>query len=147
MDVQRIIERLGLEPHPEGGRFVETWRAQERVGDRSAATAIYYLLTAGEESSWHRVDGEEVWHFYLGDPLEHEIVTEIGGVESLVLGSALDAGQHLQRLVPAGAWQRAETIGAWSLVGCTMAPGFEAGGFELAPERWSPVTGDERSDA
>lgn len=138
-----VIARLGLQPHPEGGWFRETWRDNPAGGGRGAGTAIYYLLAAGEESRWHRVDATEIWHFYAGDPLALAIAGPGDGgkrasVTRLVLGAGLDAGQQPQAIVPAGAWQSARPLGAWTLVGCTVAPAFEFAGFELAPEGWAP---------
>lgn len=138
-----IIETLGLRPHPEGGWYAETWReptADER--DRPASTAIYYLLRAGEESRWHRVDATETWHFYAGDALEIRLAaSDDARPERLVLGSDLVAGQRPQIIIPAGWWQAARPLGAWTLVGCTVAPGFRFEGFELAPDGWEPGRG------
>jgi uncharacterized protein len=143
-DVDSIIAALGLQPHPEGGYYVETWRATGKHEERPAGTAIYYLLRAGERSHWHRVDAAEVWHFYAGDPLALSIAAEAGATPPVrhVLGADLDAGQRPQLVVPANAWQAAETMGAWTLVGCTVSPGFRFEGFELAPAGWEPGGGD-----
>jgi uncharacterized protein len=106
----------------------------------AASTAIYFLLAAGERSHWHRVDAVEVWHFYAGAPLALEIArSEKDTVERLVLGNTLTAGERPQIVVPARAWQAAESLGDWTLVGCTVAPGFEFPGFELAPKGWRPI--------
>jgi predicted cupin superfamily sugar epimerase len=139
-DADSIIEALRLRPHPEGGHYVETWRADAPADERPAGTAIYYLLRAGERSHWHRVDAAEVWHFYAGDPLSLSIADASGAAapERYVLGSDLAAGQRPQVVVPARAWQSAEPQGAWSLVGCTVSPGFEFAGFELADPDWEP---------
>lgn len=123
-----IIALLGLQPHPEGGYYAETWRHQPDDGGRGAGTAIYYLLRAGEKSHWHRVDAAEMWHFYAGGPLELRI-----GPETVVLGTDLAAGQRPQWVVPAGVWQAARPLGAWTLVGCTVSPAFQFSGFEMAP--------------
>ncbi len=131
-----IIRNLGLQPHPEGGHFRETFRDPAEIDGRSASTAIYFLLREGERSHWHRADAAEVWHFYAGAPLELEIAD--GARRVVRLGSDLPAGERPQAVVPAGAWQSARSLGAWTLVGCTVAPGFEFAGFELAPEGWSP---------
>ena len=139
-DAQTIIQLLGLEPHPEGGHFRETFRDPSPVGGRAASTAIYFLLARGERSHWHRVDAAEVWHWYAGDPLSLA-VNEGGATTLLRLGADLLAGERPQAVVPAGAWQSAESLGAWTLVGCTVAPGFEFTGFELAPPGWTPGTG------
>jgi predicted cupin superfamily sugar epimerase len=139
MDAAAVIDALGLVPHPEGGHYRETWRHDPGDGTRGAGTAIYFLLAAGERSHWHRVDADELWHFHAGSPLRFQVAaTDRGPVEELVLGADLAAGQEPQRRVPAGWWQAAESQGAWTLVGCTVSPAFEFGGFELAPPGWSP---------
>lgn len=138
-DAAEIIAALTLEPHPEGGRYAQTWREPAADGMRAASTAIYYLLRAGEESRWHRVDATEIWHFYAGAPLELRIThDDATAAEAHRLGNDLAAGQRPQVVVPTGAWQAARSLGAWTLVGCTVAPGFEFEGFELAPEGWEP---------
>ena len=130
-DADEVIALLGLEPHPEGGWYRETWR-------EPATTAIHYLLMAGERSHWHRVDATEIWHFYAGDPMG--LATSANGSEAThhVLGADLAAGQRPQVVVPAGVWQAARPRGAWSLVGCTVAPAFSFEGFEMAPPGWHP---------
>jgi predicted cupin superfamily sugar epimerase len=140
-----IVRLLDLVPHPEGGHFRETFRDHRRVdGGRPASTAIYFLLTRGERSHWHRIDAVEVWHFYAGAPLLLETAAREGAAITRVtlgrmtLGPDLAAGERPQAIVPAGAWQAAESLGAWTLVGCTVAPGFEFERFELAPEGWRP---------
>jgi predicted cupin superfamily sugar epimerase len=133
-----IIALLDLQPHPEGGHFRETWRAAAAPGERAAGTAIYYLLQAGELSHWHRVDADELWHWYAGEPLALSISPDGRSTETLHLGPDLASGARPQRLVPAGAWQSAESLGAWTLVGCTVSPGFLFESFELAPEGWEP---------
>lgn len=139
-DADAIVEALGLRPHPEGGFYAETWRAQAAAGERPAGTAIYYLLRAGERSHWHRVDAGEVWHYYAGDPLELAIAPGSGDApaERLVLGPDLARGQRPQLVVTPGDWQSARTLGGWTLVGCTVSPGFEFDGFELAAPGWEP---------
>ncbi len=133
-----IIRLLGLKPHPEGGHFVETFRDAE-VGGRAASTAIYFLLTRGERSHWHRINAVEVWHYYAGAPLLLEIAgADNGPVQRLHLGPDLPAGERPQAAVPRHAWQAAESLGDWTLVGCTVAPGFEFAGFEMAPPGWMP---------
>jgi len=132
-----IIARLDLKPHPEGGHYRETFRDPHTVGGRAASTAILFLLARGERSHWHRVDAVEVWHFHAGAPLKLSLVD--GAAEEIVrLGTDISTGETPQVVVPARAWQAAETLGDWTLVGCTVAPGFEFGGFELAPADWSP---------
>jgi uncharacterized protein len=133
-----VIKLLGLRPHPEGGHFHEIFRDARTVdGKRAASTAIYYLLARGERSHWHKVDAAEVWHFYGGDSLSLQISAE-GRTTTHVLGNDFASGARPQMVVPAGAWQSAQSLGAWTLVGCTVAPGFEFAGFEMAPKDWSP---------
>lgn len=129
-----IIKLLDLAPHAEGGHF----RDGPAPGSaRAASTAIYFLLRSGEISRWHRIDAAEVWHWYAGWPLELTICESSGrGVARL--GPDLAAGERPQAVVPAGAWQQARTLGAWTLVGCTVAPGFEFAGFELAAPGFEP---------
>lgn len=134
-----LIARLGLEPHPEGGWFAETWRHDPGEGGRGAGSAIYFLLRRGEESRWHRVDATEIWHFYTGDPLELRVVPPGGPARrTVVLGPDVVAGQQPQAIVPAWAWQAARPLGAYSLVGATVSPAFTFGGFELAQPGWEP---------
>jgi uncharacterized protein len=135
-----IIRVLDLKPHPEGGHFRETFRdARQSAEGRATSTAIYFLLARGERSHWHRVDAVEVWHWHAGAPLRLEIYSEHSGkIESLTLGCDLAAGERPQGVVPAHAWQAALTLGDWTLVGCTVAPGFDFKTFELAPKDWSP---------
>ncbi|HEX2024327.1 MAG TPA: cupin domain-containing protein [Acidimicrobiales bacterium] len=137
-DPEEAARLLGLEAHPEGGWYRETWRHVPEAGGRGAGTAIYYLLKAGEQSRWHRVDATEVWHFYAGDPLELSLSPDGSSVERGVLGPRLVAGQRPQAIVPPGVWQSARPLGAWVLVGCTVSPAFEFAGFELAPDGWQP---------
>jgi hypothetical protein len=132
MDPGRVIAALGLTLHPEGGHYRETWR-DPGDGGRGSGTAIYYLLKAGELSAWHRIDATEIWHHYAGAALA--LTLRIGGAETrLVLGADLAADARPQVIVPAGAWQTAISLGAWTLAGCTVSPAFEFSGFELAPE-------------
>jgi predicted cupin superfamily sugar epimerase len=131
---------LLVRPHPEGGHFRETFR--DPVWDargRAVSTLIYYLLGAGQLSRWHKVDAAEVWHYYAGAALEIKISQT--GVETGVhrLGPDLIAGERPQFAVPAHCWQSAKSLGRWTLVGCSVAPGFEFSGFELAPLHWSPA--------
>ena len=132
-----IIRLLDLKPHPEGGHFRETFRDPRQVDGRAASTAIYFLLRRCERSHWHRVDAVEIWHFHAGAPLELKIADD-GGTSTILVGANLAAGHQPQAVVAAGAWQSAATLGDWTLVGCTVAPGFQFSGFELAPEGWSP---------
>jgi uncharacterized protein len=138
-----IVRRLGLAPHPEGGHFRETFRDPLTTeGGRAASTAIYFLLARGERSHWHRVDAVEVWHFYAGAPLLLETAaSEVAAVTRVTLGPDLAAGEQPQALVASGSWQAAESLGDWTLVGCTVAPGFLFERFELAPKGWRPGRG------
>lgn len=142
MTADRIIEQLGLRPHPEGGHYAETWRSAPVGGDesgRAAATAIHYLLRAGESSHWHRVDADELWLFHAGGPLALDVSRiDEGPAERVLLGPDVVAGEVPQLLVPAGAWQAAAPAGEWTLVSCVVVPGFEFDGFELAPDGWHP---------
>lgn len=131
-----IIRRLGFEPHPEGGHYFQTFRAPDTP--RGASTAIYLLLKAGERAHWHRVDADEVWHFYAGAPLELAISDDGRKVRHLRLGIDLAIGEEPQAVVPRNAWQAARSLGNWTLVGCTVAPAFEFQHFELAPPGWVP---------
>jgi predicted cupin superfamily sugar epimerase len=135
-----VVLNLGLEPHPEGGYFRETFRDERLVeGGRPASTAIYFLLTSGQRSHWHRIDAVEIWHFYAGDPLVLEVTeSDSGAVARTTLGPDIMAGHQPQVIVPTGAWQAAESLGFWTLVGCTVAPGFAFENFELAPAGWTP---------
>jgi predicted cupin superfamily sugar epimerase len=140
--VDAIVSHLGLEPHPEGGWYAETWRDSPDDGSRGAGTAIYYLLAAGQRSHWHRVDATEVWHFYAGGPLRLSIASVSGSgggpTREVTLGRDLAVRQVPQAVVPAGAWQAAEPLGDWTLCGCTVSPAFTFDGFELAPPDWEP---------
>lgn len=139
LSAAEVVRLLELEPHPEGGSFRETYRDPEiDAGGRSRSTAIYFLLAAGEVSAWHRVDAAEAWHHYAGAPLALTVSQNGHDADSHRLGPELLFGQRPQFVVPAGWWQSAETLGAWTLVGCTVAPGFEFSGFELAPPDWRP---------
>ena len=135
-----IVRRLGLVPHPEGGHYRETFRdGRCDEAGRSAGTAIYYLLAAGETSEWHRVDAAEIWHFYAGAPMVITISPDGHDACAHRLGPDIAAGQRPQLVVPAGHWQTATSLGEWTLVGCTVAPGFDFAGFEMAPPDWRPV--------
>jgi predicted cupin superfamily sugar epimerase len=128
-----VIRLLELQPHREGGHFRETFRDVRRVEmGRAASTAIYFLLSRGERSRRHRIDAAELWHWYAGASLRLDIASENGGRQGVTLGSNLAAGERPQAIVPPNAWQAAESLGGWTLVGCTVAPGFEFSKFELA---------------
>ena len=128
-----IIALLGLAPHPEGGFYRETFRdTRVDAGGRAASSAIYFLLPAGRPSRWHRIDAAEVWHYYAGAPLDLSLIDRTGDLTVHRLGADLASGQRPQAKAPAGHWQSAETLGAWTLVGCTVAPAFEFAYFEIA---------------
>ncbi len=133
MTADEIIAELDLSPHPEGGWYRQTWIARAEAGARPAGTAILFLLKDGAHSHWHRVDATEIWHFHAGAPLElRHAADDAGPAECIILGTDLDAGQVPQGIVPSHHWQSARTLGAWTLVGCTVSPGFQFEGFELA---------------
>ena len=133
-----IIRLLDLKPHPEGGPFRETFRDSRIVDGRAASTAIYFLLARGERSHWHRIDAVEIWHYYAGSALSLQIADD-GDKRGVRLGPDLAAGDVPQAVVPARAWQAAESTGDWTLAGCTVAPGFDFAKFELAPKGWEPT--------
>jgi predicted cupin superfamily sugar epimerase len=133
-----IIRALRLEPHPEGGHYREIHRDPDPPGGRGAVTSIYYLLEVGEVSAWHRVDAVEIWSFHAGDPLVITISENGHDAASYQLGPDVARGQHPQVVVPKGAWQTAESLGRWTLVGCVVAPAFRFEGFELAAPDWRP---------
>ncbi|UGA42756.1 cupin domain-containing protein [Bradyrhizobium quebecense] len=136
-----IIARLALQPHPEGGHYRETFRDQRcDASGRAHSTAIYFLLARGERSHWHRIDAVEMWHYYAGAPLTLKIAQDGEPPRSITLGPDVANGEQPQAIVPAGAWQAAESSGDWTLVGCTVAPGFEFAKFELAPKGWEPAS-------
>jgi predicted cupin superfamily sugar epimerase len=139
-DATAVIDALGMRAHPEGGWYVETWRApSEPTGERPVASTILYLLAAGERSHWHRVDAAEVWQWSGGDPLELRIWADAEPAVTIVrLGGDVAAGERPQAVVPIGAWQAARALGSYALVGCIVAPAFSFDGFELAPEDWEP---------
>lgn len=132
-----VIYTLGMKRHPEGGWYAETFVDVEGESGRAQSTAIYYLLEAGDVSHWHRVDAVEVWHYYAGAAIELNLSEGIS-VDRHVLGSDLVAGQRPQVVVPRDVWQSAKSLGDWTLVGCTVAPGFRFSGFEMAAENWTP---------
>jgi uncharacterized protein len=141
LTADEVIARLGLKPHPEGGHYRETFRDPRcDPSGRSFSTAIYFLLARGERSHWHRIDAVEIWHYYAGAPLTLQIADD-DGARTLTLGSDVAAGQLPQAIVPPHAWQAASATGDWTLVGCTVAPGFDFERFELAPKEWEPRRG------
>ncbi|MBZ4419101.1 cupin domain-containing protein [Myxococcus sp. RHSTA-1-4] len=133
--VDELVRRLGLVPHPEGGFYKETYRAALAVetprGTRSAGTAIYYLLPRGAFAAWHRVTSDEVWHFYDGHPLELLLVGEDGRLEKVVMGRDVTKGEQPQVVVRAGVLQAAVPRGEFTLVGCTVSPGFDFADWEM----------------
>lgn len=131
--IASLVEALGLKPHPEGGFFTETYRHERAVGDRSLATAIYYLLVDGNPSRMHRVTSDEVWHFYLGDPLEMLQLRADGTSQIVRIGTAIERGDRPQVLVPGGVWQgtRVAPGGRYALIGATVAPGFDFADFSM----------------
>ncbi|ACM27970.1 conserved hypothetical protein [Rhizobium rhizogenes K84] len=140
MQPQEIIEALSMQRHPEGGWYVQTFR-DDHGGARGHSTAIYYLLQAGERSHWHRVhDAAEVWHYYAGAPLALHRSADGKTSETIILGIDLPKGERPQAIIPADWWQSAESLGDFTLVGCTVAPGFEFSSFEMAPPDWKPVS-------
>ena len=146
MTLQSVIDTLEMEPHPEGGWFKETFRDIDGPDGRALSTAIYYVLAEGQVSHWHRVDALEIWHWHAGAPLDLSISIDAENVHTLSLGPDLATGQRPQGIVPTHAWQSARSTGAWTLVGCTVAPGFQFSGFELAPDGWAPGRPLTRAD-
>ncbi|MEL7256518.1 MAG: cupin domain-containing protein [Pseudomonadota bacterium] len=133
MNAQQIITSLKLAPHPEGGFFRETWRA-EGAG-RAVGTAIYFLLRGEDENRWHKVDAAEIWHFYAGAPLILSMSeTDEGPAVDHVLGADFTKSEQPQLIVPPDHWQMARSTGDYTLVGCTVSPGFEFEHFTLAPK-------------
>lgn len=139
MTAEDVVGLLNMQPHPEGGFYVETFRDEVTDRDgRAASTLIYFLLPKGVVSRWHKVDAVETWHWYGGAPLELSISTDSKSRKDLRLGNNLVIGERPQGIVPRDGWQQARSLGAWTLVGCTVAPGFQFEGFEMAPEGWEP---------
>jgi predicted cupin superfamily sugar epimerase len=139
LTAKEVIAKLALKAHPEGGWYRETFRDPREVEGRSVGTAIYYLLDVGEVSDWHRVDAAEIWHWHAGAPMVITISPNGHDASAHHLGPALEQGQLPQLVVPAGHWQTATSLGPWTLVGCTVSPGFEFAGFEMAPAGWRPM--------
>lgn len=138
ISAEAVIAALDLQPHPEGGHYKETFRDSDPAGGRSHSTAIYFLLRRGERSHWHRIDAVELWHFYAGAPLELMTARDGSAPETRILGADFANGECPQLTVPKGVWFSAMSTGDWTLVGCTVAPGFDFNGFELASPDWVP---------
>ncbi len=146
LDTDAVIAALGLQPHPEGGWFAETWRHERDDGSRGTGTAIYFLLEADQSSHWHTVDAVEIWHHHAGAPLDLLVADRPEGpVHTRRLGPDLASGQRPQGQVPAGAWQAARPVGGAVLVSCTVSPAFSFDGFVLARPGWEPGAGDPRA--
>ncbi|HET6520829.1 MAG TPA: cupin domain-containing protein [Geminicoccaceae bacterium] len=139
MSADALIRQLGLGPHPEGGHYVETYRDRPADGGRGAVSCIYFLLGAGEVSAWHRIDATEIWHHQAGAPLALTLSPDGHAAATHRLGPEVLRGQRPHVVVPPACWQTAETLGAWTLVSCTVAPAFTFDGFELAPPGWRPA--------
>ena len=134
----KLVALLDLKPHPEGGFYGETYRHPAVDGERSICTAIYYLLRSGERSRWHRVDATEIWHWYAGGPLGLSLWEDSKPKRDHRLGADFAVGERPQLIIPPNVWQTAEPLGPWTLVGCTVSPGFEFSGFEMAADDWEP---------
>ena len=134
-----LIETLDLQPHPEGGWYKETWRADAAPGERATGTAIYYLLEADQFSHWHRVDAAEIWLWHAGAPLALTLSADGHDAETRVLGTEFAQNQRPQIVIPPNWWQTAASLGRFTLVSCTVSPGFEFDGFEMAPPDWRPT--------
>ncbi len=141
LGVKEIIRLLDMAPHPEGGWYKETFRDPAETDGRSVGTSIYFLIEAGDVSAWHRIDATEIWHWYAGGPLSLTVSPDgtLSKTRSTVLGPDLRQGHRPQFVVPANAWQTGESLGAWTLCGCTVSPGFRFESFELAPKDWRPA--------
>ena len=134
LTADEIIARLNLAPHPEGGYFCQTWISDVLLADgRASGTCIYFLLKAGERSHWHRVDATEIWLFHAGAPLVLSTAdSDTGPVRDTTLGPELDSNCRPQAIVLPDYWQTARSTGDWTLVSCTVSPGFLFEGFDLA---------------
>ena len=138
-DATMLIQALGLQPHPEGGWYRETWRAEGVDGARSPATAVLYLLEEGQRSRWHKVDATEMWLFHAGSSLKLQIAPSEGGpILTTRLGADVLAGDEPQLRIEPYQWQSAEADRGWGLISCLVVPGFEFSGFTMAPDGWSP---------
>ncbi|MDO9489494.1 MAG: cupin domain-containing protein [Sphingomonadaceae bacterium] len=135
---RQLIAKLDLQPHPEGGWYRETWRAATAAGERASATAILFLLDAGERSHWHRVDAAELWLWHAGSPLRLETAPGAGPVTAIRLGPDVLGDELPQFVIPPNRWQAATADRGWALVSCVVSPGFDFGGFTLAAPGWAP---------
>ena len=145
IDARALIDTLGLQPHPEGGWYRETWRADAPPGERAGATAILFLLEEGQRSHWHKVDATELWLFHAGSALSLETAASDGGpVRAVRLGSDVLAGEAPQVRIAPDEWQSAEADRGWALVSCIVSPGFDFAGFTLAPPGWAPAGGGSK---
>ncbi|MCW2380767.1 MULTISPECIES: cupin domain-containing protein [unclassified Sphingobium] len=134
-----LIDRLALQPHPEGGWYRETWRAEAAPGERAGATAILFLLEPGQRSHWHKVDASEAWLWHAGHALNLSTAPgDEGPVTALRLGGDVLAGEIPQHVISPHHWQAAEADRGWALVSCIVTPGFDFAGFTLAPLDWAP---------
>jgi hypothetical protein len=142
MTAENLIAALGLQPHPEGGWYRETWRAEAAPGERAAASAVLYVIQPGQKSHWNKVDADEIWLWHSGDPVDLMIAAdEAGPVRTVRLGGDVVGGEQVQAIIPKGQWQAAEPFAGaagYTLISCIVAPAFEFGGFELAPPGWTP---------
>ena len=142
MGADDLIKALDLEPHPEGGWYLETWRADAAPGERAAASSVLYVIEPGQKSHWNKVDADEIWLWHSGDPIDLMIAaSDAGPVRTVRLGGAVSAGEQVQAIVPKGQWQSAEPVAGGvghTLISCIVAPAFEFDGFELAEPGWSP---------
>lgn len=140
LGAEEIIRALDMRPHPEDGHYVETFRDTAGPDGRARSSCIYFLLRAEEVSAWHRVDAAELWLWHAGGPLVLTLSPDgrLGSTRALRIGPDLRAGERPQGIAPAGVWQTAASLGAWTLASCVVAPGFEFSGFELAPPDWRP---------
>ena len=141
LSAAEIIQQFNMQPHPEGGYFVETFRDDLTLPgkERAISTAIYYLLEKGDRSHWHRVDAVEIWHYYAGASLTLSLAADGAPGEEWILGADFQREERPQIIIPRGYWQSAHSNGDWTPVGCTVAPGFEFTGFEMAPKDWTPA--------
>lgn len=136
-----LIQRLKLQPHPEGGWYRETWRAPAPDGARASATSIYFLLEQGQQSHWHKVDAAEIWLWHAGSCVQLSTSPgDTGPVLDVRLGGDVSSGETPQHIIEPHHWQAAQATDGWALVSCIVTPGFDFRGFELAPAGWKPAS-------